>query len=74
MKNLLESVQTPKLKDAFNKYLPAVLNTLTEQKPVAKKQMVSESVAITGDKSAKKTEVETQERDNVIDIKRLAGL
>jgi hypothetical protein len=36
--------------------------------------MVSESVAITGDKSAKKTEVETQERDNVIDIKRLAGL
>lgn len=74
MKNLLESVQTPKLKDAFNKYLPAVLNTLTEQRPVAKKQMISESVAITGDKSAKKTEVETQERDNVIDIKRLAGL
>ena len=74
MKNLLESVQTPKLKVAFDKYLPAVLNTMTEQKSNAKKQMISESVAVTGDKSAKKTEVEIEDRDNVIDIKRLAGL
>jgi hypothetical protein len=33
--------------------------------------MISE---ITGDKSAKQDVVETEERDNVIDIKRLAGL
>lgn len=73
MKNLLESVQTPKLKVAFDKYLPAVLNTAS--KPVAtKRQVIAESVEVTGDKSAKKTEVDTQERDNVIDIKRLAGL
>jgi hypothetical protein len=73
MKNLLESVQTPKLKNAFDKYLPAVLDT-TDRNSVAKKQMISEGVVITGDKSAKKTEVEIEERDNVIDIKRLAGL
>ena len=73
MKNLLESVQTPKLKGAFEKYLPAVLNTST-QSQAPKKQMMTESVAVTGDKSAVKTQVDTQERDNVIDIKRLAGL
>jgi len=74
MKNLLESVQTPKLKAAFDKYLPAVLNHGAE-KPVAKqKQMVSESMIVTGDKSAKKNDVEVEERDNVIAIKRLAGL
>ena len=72
MKQLLESVQTPKLKGAFDKYLPAVLNT--EQRSSVKKQMISESVEVTGDKSAKKTEVEIEDRDNVIDIKRLAGL
>jgi hypothetical protein len=76
MKNLLESVQTPKLKSAFDKYLPAVLNTGSEKK-VATKQSLSESKMIseiTGDKSAKKqTEVE-EGNDNLIDFKRLAGL
>jgi hypothetical protein len=72
MKNLLESVQTPKLKAAFDKYLPAVLNTAVE-KP-AKKQMISESVEVTGDKTAVKTEPEAEVKDNLIDFKRLAGL
>lgn len=76
MKNLLESVQTPKLKAAFDKYLPAVLNSGTSTKP-AQKQALSESKVIsevTGDKSAKKqTEVE-EGHDNLIDFKRLAGL
>jgi hypothetical protein len=62
------------LKAAFDKYLPAVLNTTSETQAVsAKKQLISESV-VTGDKSAKKTEVEVEDRDNVIAIKRLAGL
>jgi hypothetical protein len=76
MKNLLESVQTPRLQAAFDKYLPAVLNNGTERK-TATKQSLSESKMIseiTGDKSAKQDVVETEERDNVIDIKRLAGL
>lgn len=50
MKNLLESVQTPKLKGAFDKYLPAVLNN---NAIADKKQVISEGV-VTGDKSARK--------------------
>jgi hypothetical protein len=73
MKNLLESVQTPRLQAAFDKYLPAVLNTGSEKK--TQKSMIAESVTeVTGNKTAKKVEVEIEERDNVIDIKRLAGL
>ena len=72
MRNLLESVQTAKLQSAFDKYLPAVLNTAVEKK--ASKQLISESVKeVTGDKSATK-QVEVEGRDNVIDIRRLAGL
>lgn len=76
MRDLLESVQTPKLKVAFDKYLPAVLNTEKQAvAPQQKKQMVVESrEVITGDKTAKKMEVDAEERDNVIAIKRLAGL
>jgi hypothetical protein len=73
MRSLLESVQTPKLKAAFDKYLPAVLNTEKQQSAV-KKQVMMESVEVTGDKTAKKNEVEAEDRDNVIAIKRLAGL
>ena len=76
MKNLLESVQTPKLKATFDKYLPAVLNNGAQAKP-AQKQAITESKVITevtGDKSAKK-EVEVEEgSDNLIAFKRLAGL
>jgi hypothetical protein len=73
MMNLLESVQTPKLKQAFDKYLPAVLNT-QHQSQAPKKRVMVESREVTGNKSAVKTEIEIEERDNVIDIKRLAGL
>jgi hypothetical protein len=75
MKTLLESVQTPRLKDAFDKYLPAVLNNGSD-KPATKKAVINESVKeITGDKAAIKPKVEDEShRDNVIDIKRLAGL
>jgi hypothetical protein len=73
MKDLLESVQTPRLQVAFDKYLPAVLNNINEKKEV-KKPVLSESVkAVTGDKSAVK-QVEVEDRSNVIDLKRLAGL
>jgi hypothetical protein len=76
MKSLLESVQTPKLKATFDKYLPAVLNNGAERR-VAQKQQLSESkiiTEITGDKSANKS-IEVEEGpDNLIDFKRLAGL
>jgi hypothetical protein len=75
MKNLLESVQTPKLKAAFDKYLPAVLNHGTGKSTATeKKQMISESMIVTGDKTAKKVEVESEDTDNLIAFKRLAGL
>ena len=73
MKDLLESVQTPKLQSTFDKYLPAVLNSGAERKST--KTTLRESVKeVTGDKSAKPQEVDMDQRDNVIDIKRLAGL
>ena len=69
MKNLLESVQTARLKGAFEKYLPAVL---AEGRPAKARSVIAEShVAVTGDKSVKVIE---EDRSNVIDIKRLAGL
>jgi hypothetical protein len=76
MKTLLESVQTSKLQAAFDKYLPAVLNTGAVQ-PTSTKKALNESVIVeaTGNKSAKKfEEIDSSEKDNVIDIKRLAGL
>lgn len=72
MRSLLESVQTQRLQSAFEKYLPAVLNNVAE-KPAVKKQVISEGVAVTGDKTVKQPEV-IEERNNVIDLKRLAGL
>jgi hypothetical protein len=73
MRDLLESVQTPRLQAAFDKYLPSVLNTITEKKET-KKSMLSESVKeVTGNKSATK-QVEVEDRNNVIDLRRLAGL
>ena len=70
MKNLLESVQTARLKGAFEKYLPAVL---AEGKTAKARSVIAEShVAVTGDKSVKV--IEEEDRSNVIDIKRLAGL
>jgi hypothetical protein len=68
MRNLLESVQTTRLKGAFEKYLPAVLNDAHAKS----RKVVTESVReVTGDKTVKAAE---EDRSNVIDIKRLAGL
>jgi len=68
MKNLLESVQTSRLKGAFEKYLPAVLANKSTEGKTALRESVRE---VTGDKTVKAAE---EDRSNVIDIKRLAGL
>ena len=72
MSSLLESVQTSRLKNAFEKYLPAVLT----DRSVKAQKVITESVsAVTGDKSARSQYVEeVADNSNVIDIKRLAGL
>jgi len=76
MKALLESVQTPKLKSAFDKYLPAVLNTGSDK--AGAKSALTESVIkeVTGDKETanKKIEEDPAVKNNLIDFKRLAGL
>jgi outer membrane murein-binding lipoprotein Lpp len=72
MRNLLESVQTSRLKNAFEKYLPAVLTDRSVKAP----KVITESVStVTGDKSARsQSEDDSADNSNVIDIKRLAGL
>jgi len=68
MRNLLESVQTSRLKNAFEKYLPAVL----EDRSVKARKVIAESVTeVTGDKTVPS---QPEDRSNVIDLKRLAGL
>jgi len=73
MRELLESVQTPKLKTAFEKYLPAVLNTGVRKE---EKSIIAESRSeVTGDKTAKSAAAqETATENNVVELKRLAGL
>jgi uncharacterized protein YukE len=74
MRDLLESVQTTRLKNAYEKYLPAVL---AESSRKADRKVIQESVReVTGDK--KTVPAAEQEHDvadsNVIELRRLAGL
>lgn len=68
MKELLESVQTPKLSAAFDKYLPAVMEG--EKKKATQKVALTESTEVTGNRETK-PEVGL---DNILDIRKLAGL
>ncbi len=67
MSSLLESVQTEKLRTAFDKYLPAVMNGGTPAKKV-----LSEAKEITGDKQAQP--ISEEKTAEIFDIRRLAGL
>ena len=68
MTDLLESVQTPKLISAFDKYLPAVINGKT---PAKQKAQLTEGKEVTGNRETKTTDTVDE---NVISIRRLAGL
>ena len=68
MMDLLETIQTDRLKSAFDRYLPTVLDDKVNN---STKAVLTESREITGNK---KTQQSTSARDNVIDIRRLAGL
>ena len=74
MRDLLESVQTDKLRSAYDKYLPAVLNSSkTTVAPKGTKVLSESRTEVTGDKTAKTT-VQVETTDNVVEIRRLAGL
>jgi hypothetical protein len=69
MIELLESVQTTKLIESFDKYLPAVIAGNAPQK----KKALVEAKEITGNKNEKT--ISSGENDsNIVDIRRLAGL
>lgn len=69
MKDLLESVQTNRLRSAFEKYLPAVIDG---NSPAKQKAVLSEGKVITGNKE--NSSIKQASDSNVFDIKRLAGL
>jgi len=75
MRDLLESVQTPRLDGAFEKYLPAVLNNGSVRKS-NKKTLTESRKVVTGNKTTAKQmpKVDTSSEGTVVDIKRLAGL
>ena len=65
MRDLLESVQTDRLKAAFDRYLPTLING----EPKKRKNSLMENRAVTGDRESK-----IDNSDNVYDLRRLAGL
>ena len=69
MSELLESVQTDKLQNAFDKYLPAVM----DGKAPAKKAL-TEGKEVTGDKAQAQTNSGEKKTAEIFDIRRLAGL
>jgi hypothetical protein len=69
MGSLLESTQTEKLRTAFDKYLPAVMNGGAPAKKV-----LSEGKEITGDKQAPQSSGKEEKTAEIFDIRRLAGL
>lgn len=70
MVSLLESVSTDKLEGAFQKYLPAVMNNTAKND----RKVINESVKeVTGDRAAKAQD-STEDKGNIVEIRRLAGL
>jgi hypothetical protein len=73
MTNLLESVNTAKLKVAFNKYLPTVLNeTVTTAKANTTQLNETQKTEITGNKAA--STQDTSNEAEIINLKKLAGI
>ena len=70
MGELMESVKTIKLQESFEKYLPAVIAGKAPQK----KQALVEAKEITGNKQVSNSKRSSEEDNNIVDIRRLAGL
>lgn len=70
MIDLLESVQTARLRSAFDKYLPSVIDSKT---PAKQKATLTEGKEVTGNRDAGVTQEKAKD-DNVFELRRLAGL
>lgn len=88
MENLLETVKTNKLQEAFRKYLPAVINeTVRDVTANRTRQVIAEArpaepartIALTGNRvsriseSARSEDVQTQNAE-IVELRRLAGI
>ena len=73
MTDLLESVQTDRLQKSFDKYLPSVIDGNT---PAKRKAVITEGTEVTGNRPETKTMTTKADdsNNNVLDIRRLAGL
>jgi len=72
MMDLLESVQTENIQKQFDKYLPSVIDGNTPEK---KKATLTEATEVTGNKEETNVSgASNSATDNVVDIRRLAGL
>ena len=72
MSDLLESVQTDRLQKSFDKYMPSVIAGDTPAKET--KATLTEGTQVTGNKENNDIDAGSSNTDNVIDIRRLAGL
>jgi hypothetical protein len=70
MIELLESVQTAKLRGSFDKYLPAVI---AGEAPQKKKQALLEAKEVTGNKETNSVS-RSEHEHNIFDMRRLAGI
>lgn len=70
MVDLLESVQTDRLRSAFDKYLPAVIDG---KGPAKQKAVLAEAKEVTGNRE-QTNDIKADVDHNVVDLKRLAGL
>jgi hypothetical protein len=70
MMDLLESVQTSRLRTAFDKYLPSVIDSKT---PAKQKATLTEGKEVTGNRDEGVTKEKAND-ENVFEIRRLAGL
>jgi hypothetical protein len=70
MSELLESVQTPKLQNSFEKYLPAVIAGETKPK---QKQALVEAKEVTGNKETHSVG-SSEHESNIFNMRRLAGI
>ena len=75
MTDLLESVKTSKLKAAFKKYLPAVLNETVSAQAETKQTLTEGKVTEhTGDRVVEETAQPTSDDADIVVLRKLAGL
>jgi hypothetical protein len=75
MTDLLESVQTSRLRSAFEKYLPSVINSNGKEAPAKQKKALTEGKEVTGNRETTATTGSKNNNNaNVVELRRLAGL